>query len=82
MGQFTYNRPVSAQFLLLNYNLLELCRHTICFRTRTLSMQGYKATAAKLQADIHRPVLSENIMATQVLIPTIEQIHGTGRANH
>jgi hypothetical protein len=37
--------------------------------------------AAKLQADIHRPVLSENIVATLVVISTVVQIHGTSNAN-
>lgn len=53
----------------------------ICFRIRTLRIQDSQATAAKLQADIHRPVLSKNMMATLVEISTVVQIHGTSNAN-
>jgi hypothetical protein len=44
-------------------------------------MQEFQATAAKLQADIHRPVLSENIMAKLVVISTVVQIHGTSNSD-
>jgi hypothetical protein len=48
---------------------------------RTLRTQDSQAMAAKLQADIHRAGLSENIMATLIVISTVVQIHVTSNAN-
>jgi hypothetical protein len=44
-------------------------------------MQDSQAMAAKLQADIQRPFLSENIVVTLVVISTVAQIHGTSNVN-
>jgi hypothetical protein len=44
-------------------------------------MQEYQQMAAKSQADIHRPILSENIMATVDSISTVVLIHGESKVN-